>query len=218
MFVPAGKQVRAVIPTKEQINLLPPFGLLGSERITLVSTAAAAERMCVELASVDFCGFDTESKALFKKGEASDGPHLIQLATLERAWVIQLYDFDCRSIILQWLRSGHVIKAGFGMRDDCRKIELRYGVKIERTFELNTEFRRRGFSQHLRAKTAVAVLFNQQVAKSKNTAKSDWSKRFLSQGQLLYAANDAYVAAVVYNELFHAVDMEALGARPMGTF
>lgn len=41
----------------------------------------------------------------------------------------------------------------------------------------------------------------QRFAKSKNTAKSDWSRRFLSESQLLYAANDAYVAAVVYDAL-----------------
>ncbi len=204
MTVPIEKQATAGIPTKEQIKVLPPFASLGLDRITLVSTAKAAERVCNDLAGVGFCGFDTESKALFKKGEVSDGPHLIQLATLYEAWVIQLHDLDCRGIIIEWLRSGNVTKAGFGLHDDCRKIERQFGVKVARTFELNAEFRRRGFSHDIGAKAAVAVLFERHLAKSKNIAKSDWSKRFLSESQLHYAANDAYVAAVIYNALLSA--------------
>ena len=43
-------------------------------------------------------GFDTESKPTFKVGEVSDGPHILQLATAERAWVIQLHDPECRAV------------------------------------------------------------------------------------------------------------------------
>jgi len=198
------KQGTAVIPTKEQIRALPPFQLLSRDQITLVASAAQAEQVCTALMGVAFCGFDTESKARFEKGQASDGPHLIQLATLERAWVIQLHDLDCRSIILQWIRSGNVTKAGFGLHDDCRKIRLQFGVKVEGTFELNAELQRRGFSRDLGAKAAVAVLFDRRLAKSGRTAKSDWSQRSLSPEQLLYAANDAYAAAVVYDYLVSA--------------
>lgn len=193
-----------VIPTKEQIKAMPAFPLLGRDKITLVSSAAQAEQVCTALTGVAFCGFDTESKARFEKGQPSDGPHLIQLATLERAWVIQLHDSDCRSIILQWLRSGNVTKAGFGLHDDCRKIALQFGVKVEGAFELNAELRRRGFSRDLGAKAAVAVLFERRLAKSGKTATSDWSHRSLSPKQLLYAANDAYAAAVVYDFLAFA--------------
>jgi RNA polymerase sigma factor for flagellar operon FliA len=33
-------------------------------------------------------GFDTESKPTFRKGEESDGPHLIQLADSQCAWLV----------------------------------------------------------------------------------------------------------------------------------
>lgn len=201
MFAPIGKNLPLVIPTKEQIKLLPLFPVLGPERITLVSTAREAERACTELVGAKFCGFDTESKALFRRGEVSDGPHLIQVATLERAWVIQLHDFDTRSMILQWLRGGNVTKAGFGLHYDCGQIARQFKVKLEGILELNAEFRKRGFPREVGAITAVALLFEQRFVKSKATAKSDWSRRWLSNAQLLYAANDAYVAAVVYNAL-----------------
>lgn len=210
MDKPTGKQTLMLVPTKEQIKLLPPFASLGLDRITVVSTAKGAERACNELASVEFCGFDTESKGIFKQGQMSDGPHLIQLANLDRAWVIQLHDFDCRAIMLQWLRSSKITKAGFGLHQDCQQMERQFGVKVEGIFELNAEFRRRGFLHDIGARAAVAVIFQQQLVKSKSTSKSNWSKRFLSESQLLYAANDAYAAAVVYDVL-RAADAERRG-------
>lgn len=195
------EQGATVVPTKEEIKLLPPFALLGRERITLVSTAAQAEKMCVELAGVTRCGFDTESKALFKRGEVSDGPHLIQVATLDKAWVIQLYDVECRRIILEWLCRKDVTKAGFGLHYDCGRIAQQFGVQIEGVLELNAEFRRRGFPREIGAVNAIALLFGQRFAKSKKIATTDWSWRRLSVAQVLYAANDAYAAAVVDNEL-----------------
>jgi ribonuclease D len=201
MIEPMSKQGTTGIPTKEQMMAMPPFPLLGRDKITLVSSAAQMESVCTALSGIAFCGFDTESKARFEKGEVSDGPHLIQLATLERAWVIQLYNLDCRSIILQWLRSNDIIKAGFGMADDCRQIERQFGVNVRGKFDLNAAFRKRGFSNDIGARRAVAIIFQQQLVKSKNISKSNWSKRILSENEVLYAANDAYVAAVIYDFL-----------------
>ncbi|MEI6601448.1 MAG: 3'-5' exonuclease domain-containing protein 2, partial [Comamonadaceae bacterium] len=76
-------------PGKEQIALLPEFSRLGLERIVLVSTAAQAQAARTELCVSQVWGFDTESKPTFVKDQVSDGPHIVQLSTLERAWVFQ---------------------------------------------------------------------------------------------------------------------------------
>jgi ribonuclease D len=47
----------------------------------------------------------------------------------------------------------------------------------------------------------VAVLFGQQFAKSKKAATSNWSVRELSPAQVVYAANDAWGAAMVMQAL-----------------
>lgn len=201
------EQGSTVVPTKDEIKLLPPFALLERDRVTLVSTALQAEKMCIELAHVTRCGFDTESKALFKRGEVSDGPHLIQLATLDKAWVIQVHDLECRKIILQWLCRKDVTKAGFGLHYDCGRIAQQFGVQIEGVLELNAEFRKRGYPREIGAVNAIALLFGQRLAKSKKIATTDWSWRRLSMAQVLYAANDAYAAAVVHHELL---------SRPIG--
>src|SRR5512145_2310768 len=84
-------------PSKEQIDLLAPFERLGLDRIRLVNTVRDAERACAELAAVPHLGFDTESKPTFRPGELSDGPHIVQLATAEQAWVFQLHEPGCRA-------------------------------------------------------------------------------------------------------------------------
>ncbi|HWI12050.1 MAG TPA: 3'-5' exonuclease domain-containing protein 2, partial [Burkholderiaceae bacterium] len=68
-------------PGKEEIAALEPFERLPLGRIDLIATAAQAERAIAELAGAAVLGFDTESKPTFAKGEVSDGPHIVQLAT-----------------------------------------------------------------------------------------------------------------------------------------
>jgi ribonuclease D len=67
--------------------------------------------------------------------------------------------------------------------------------------ELNTTLQQRGYRKDLGVKTAVAVLFQRRFIKSKKAATSNWAQRQLSEAQLVYAANDAYAAARVYQAL-----------------
>ena len=189
------------IPGKEQIALLEPFERLGLDRIALVSTPAQADQACDALARARAWGFDTESKPTFVQGEASDGPHIVQLATLERAWVFQLHDPGCRARVGELLALRGVTKAGFGLGDDTQRIRSKLGVQPQEVLELNTVFRQQGYRKDMGVKGAVAVLFNRRFIKSKKAATSNWANPRLSESQLLYAANDAWAAARVYHAL-----------------
>lgn len=188
-------------PSKEQIALLPEFERLGLHRIALVNTAAQARAARDELQATWAWGFDTESKPTFVKDQASDGPHIVQLATLEKAWVFQLHDPDCRALVGQLLAQRGFIKAGFGLGDDRKRIVAKLGVEAVDVLELNTEFRRRGYRKEMGVKGAVAVLFNQRFIKSKKASTSNWALPSLSPAQLVYAANDAYAAIRVFHGL-----------------
>ena len=108
---PSGRTAQRPTPDKDQIALLEPFERLGLDRIALVSTPAQADQACDALASASAWGFDTESKPTFVQGETSDGPHIVQLATLERAWVFQLHDPGCRARVAELLAArGHDAK------------------------------------------------------------------------------------------------------------
>ena len=186
------------IPDKETIALLPEFPRLGLDRIQLVHSAAEALEACAELRDQAVLGFDTESKPTFFKDQVSDGPHIVQLSTLDRAWVFQLHEPDCRDRVAQLLADGGHTLAGFGLGDDIRRIVAKLGVQPGGVLDLNTVFRERGYRKDMGVKAAVAVLFTQRFIKSKKATTSNWAAQRLSEGQLIYAANDAYAAARVH--------------------
>lgn len=188
-------------PDKEQIALLQPFERLGTERIALVSTPAQADKACEALQGAPAWGFDTESKPTFVQGEQSDGPHIVQLATLDHAWVFQLHDPGCRARVAELLALRGVTKAGFGLGDDTKRIQAKLGVQPSDVLELNTVFRQRGYRKDMGVKGAVAVLFNRRFIKSKKAATSNWANEKLTEAQLVYAANDAWAALRVFHAL-----------------
>lgn len=188
-------------PSKEQIALLAPFDRLGLNQISLVSTADEAGHACDALARAKVLGFDTESKPTFFKDQVSEGPHIVQLSTAERAWVFQLHDLQCRTMVGQLLSTLGIVKAGFGLGDDRKRIISKLGVEPTDVLELNTIFRERGYRKDMGVKGAVAVLFNQRFIKSKKAATSNWANPRLTEAQLVYAANDAYAALRVFEAL-----------------
>ena len=166
-----------------------------------MSTPAQADQACDALAAANAWGFDTESKPTFVQGEASDGPHIVQLATLDQAWVFQLHDPGCRARVAELLALRGVTKAGFGLGDDTKRIQHKLGVQPADVLELNTVFRQRGYRKDMGVKGAVAVLFNRRFLKSKKAATSNWANPQLTESQLLYAANDAWAAVRVFQAL-----------------
>ena len=188
-------------PDKEAIALLPEFPRLGLDHITLVHTGQQAQLAHDALIGSPAWGFDTESKPTFRVGEASDGPHVLQLATGERAWVFQLHDPECRAVAADLLARPGIAKAGFGLGDDRKRIIQKFGVEPADVLELNTIFKAQGYRKEMGVKGAVAVLFNQRFQKSKKAATSNWANLRLSESQLIYAANDAYAAYRVWEAL-----------------
>jgi ribonuclease D len=203
----AHSNTRRATPDKEAIALLPAFDRLGLDRITLVTDGPGAREAFAQLSDTPAWGFDTESKPTFKVGELSDGPHILQLASSERAWVFQLHDPHCRDISAELLALGGFAKAGFGLGDDRKRIIQKLGVQPQGILELNTVFQERGYRKDMGVKGAVAVLFNQRFIKSKKAATSNWANARLTEAQLVYAANDAYAAIRV----FHALGLGSAG-------
>ena len=188
-------------PSKEEIALLPEFGRLGLDRITLVVSALQAREAAAALADQPVWGFDTESKPTFVKDQVSDGPHTVQLATLNHAWVFQLQDPACRETVAGLLAQATHTKAGFGLGDDTKRILSKLLVEPAGVLELNAVFRERGYRKDMGVKGAVAVLFAQRFIKSKKAATSNWANPRLTDAQLVYAANDAFAASRVFEAL-----------------
>ena len=188
-------------PDKEEINALPAFDRLDLPQITLVDTPEMACAAMAALQDHPALGFDTESKPTFTKNETSDGPHIVQLSTVQHAWIFQLQDAECRRVVAALLESPRIIKAGFGLGDDKKRVHAKLGIDFQAVLDLNATFRALGYRKDMGVRGAVAVLFNQRFIKSKKASTSNWANTQLTDAQLIYAANDAYAAQRVWAKL-----------------
>lgn len=192
---------RHLTPGKEEIALLDPFDRLGLDQIQVVATPAQAAAALLAMANATVLGFDTESKPTFARNEASEGPHIVQLSALDKAWIFQLEDAECRRVVGLLLSSPAIIKAGFGLGDDRRRIIHKLGVDLQGVLDLNVVFHERGYRKDMGVRGAVAVMFNKRFLKSKKAATSNWANERLTEAQIIYAANDAYGALRVFKAL-----------------
>lgn len=188
-------------PDKEHIALLEVFDRLGLGQIQVVSTPDQASAALQDLAGASTLGFDTESKPTFAKNEISTGPHIVQLSTIHKAWIFQLEDAACRHAVGVLLESPGIIKAGFGLGDDRKRIVHKLGVDLQGVLDLNTVFRDKGYRKDMGVRGAVAVMFNKRFIKSKKASTSNWANAKLTEAQIIYAANDAYAAMRVFAAL-----------------
>jgi ribonuclease D len=176
---------------------LPPYLGIGMAQVRLVRTALDAADALAALSAADVLGFDTESKPTFLKGEASTGPHLVQLATDERAYLFQVNAQLAVEVLRAVLESRAILKVGFGLQDDVKRLSSKLGIDTCHVLDLSTALRR-GERNALGAKSAVARFFGQKMQKSKKITTTNWAMPRLSDKQLLYAADDAHVALRIY--------------------
>ena len=183
--------------TPDQEELLPPYDGIKLHEVRMVrSERDAAEALAALLAS-DALGFDTESKPTFAKGEVSTGPHLVQLATDDAAYLFQIGASPLVEVLRAVLESPTILKVGFGLTDDVRRLRSKLGIDANNVLDLSTALRR-GERNTLGAKTAVARFFGQRLQKSKKITTTNWATPRLTEKQILYAADDAHVALRVY--------------------
>jgi ribonuclease D len=189
------------LPEREDIALLEPFEGLGLKDIRVVASADDAADAAAALRASRVVGFDTESKPTFAKNEVSGGPHVIQFATRDQAWLFQLHRSEFHDTLAMLLGDAALTKAGFGLSSDLSLIRQRFGVQPQGVLDLDSEFRRRGYRRSVGVKTAVALVFERRFVKSRKATTSNWANRQLTDAQLRYAANDAYAAFRVFDAL-----------------
>ncbi len=178
-------------------ELLPPYVGIAMADVRLVKSDADIAAALADLANTDVLGFDTESKPTFVKGEVSDGPHLIQLATDETAYLFQIGAEPTPALLRTVLESRTIMKVGFGLADDVKRLRVKLGIDAQNVLDLSTALRN-GQRNALGAKTAVARFFGARMQKSKKITTTNWAMARLSERQILYAADDAHVALRVY--------------------
>jgi len=190
-----------VVPTKAEILLMEAFVGLTLESIHVPTNTAEFALATAEIRAGGIVGFDTESKPTFVVGEVSEGPHLVQFALPNKAYLFQLHQAEGLAFLIELLQAEQIIKVGFGLQSDSKHIYAKLGIHMGGVVDLNTVFSMEGFRKQIGVSSAVAVMFNERFAKSKKITTSNWSQPELTSQQLLYAANDAYAAFKVLEAL-----------------
>lgn len=209
--------MKKTAPTKPEIALLEPFAGLALERIHVPANSEEFAAATAEIKAAGIVGFDTESRPTFVTGDVSEGPHVVQFALHDKAYLFQVHRAEGLPFLVELLESEQVIKVGFGLRSDSGQIFAKLGIKFGGVVDLNTVFRMNGYQKEIGVRTAVGLVFNQRFAKSKKATTSNWLQPRLTPQQMLYAANDAYAALKVLEALdLRREDLPIMGlnARP----
>ena len=188
---------RLLAPTKEQSLLLPPFGELPDSAIHVPASEAQMQAARTALLQQTVLGFDTESKPLFSTHQVDTGPHVVQFATVDTAWLLQLHQPGARELACEVLADARILKAGFGLDSDRSALQGRLGLELQNVLDLDRVFKRYGYGNSVGVRAAIALVLGQNFHKSKRQSTSNWSVRLLSQAQKRYAANDAHGPAMV---------------------
>jgi ribonuclease D len=129
----------------------------------------------------------------------------VQLATDQHAYLFQFGaapsavapGSPALAVLQAVLGSPSILKVGFGLGDDLRRLRAKLGIETRNVLDLSTALRR-GERNAWGAKTAVARLFGKRLQKSRRITTTNWALPHLSDKQIQYAADDAHVALRIY--------------------
>lgn len=181
--------------SKEDINKLPRYTFKG--KIELIDKQEDVKRAIAELREHKALGFDTETRAAFKKGERYD-VSLLQLASESDAYLFRLNKLRKLEELFSLLGDPNIVKAGVAIDDDIKGLQKLSPFEAQGFVELADMARERKIEKFgLRA--LVAILLEKRL--SKKAKISNWEKDPLSDAQIIYAACDATSGLEIYHKL-----------------
>jgi ribonuclease D len=190
-------------PTKEQIRELPLYSGLSLVDIEIVENELDAEKAIESLRDEICLGFDTESRPIFRKGEVSPGPTLIQLSTVSKAFLFPTRFPSALAAANEILSNPDIKKVGFGIKGDNKELRSKFNINILNTEDLSVKLKNLvGEENSIGARAAVAMVLKSRLGKG--AQKSNWGAYPLKKNQVLYAANDAHSAMCIEQSLISA--------------
>ncbi len=165
--------------------------------IYVIDSMEAFEEEIRHIARQPVLGFDTETRPSFKKGKVYP-TSLIQIASLERAWILRVNRLGYPRELLELLSGENPLKIGLGLQDDLRR--LRSDFKFEPRGFLDLQQYVQAFRIDEKGlKKISGIVLNRRISKSQQV--SNWDAEVLSEAQLRYAATDAWICLKIYNSL-----------------
>lgn len=180
---------------KEDINNLPLIKFEG--KIVVIVNEEQLEESLREVYKYPNVGFDTESKPAFKRGEYNPIA-LIQIAIPDKVFLIRVNVIGLTDSLLDFLEDANVQKVGIGLRDDLTDLKKIIDFVPAGFVDLSKVAGELGI-KHVGVRNLSAILLEGRISKSQQT--SNWERDILSEGQLKYAATDAWVCLEIHNLL-----------------
>jgi len=181
--------------SKEEIGLLPLFVFPGE--IMVVEEEKKAEQMAVLLHNHSHLGFDTETRPAFHKGE-SYKVSLLQLATPGQVYLFRLNKCGFGKSLRDLLSDPEIVKVGVGVRDDLRNLKKSGDFTPASFVDLQEYVVPFGIEEKSFSKL-MAIIFGVRISKKQRI--SNWESPVLTEGQIRYAATDAWGALKMYQKL-----------------
>jgi RNA polymerase sigma factor for flagellar operon FliA len=184
---------------------LPIYAGIVMADVHLVASPGDVATALTALRAADVVGFDTESKPTFSKGEVTTGPHLIQLATDTKVYLLQINSRSAPQILdlaREILEADYILKVGFGLASDTSRLKTKLSIDSKNVLDLSIALPRIRKQETMGARTAVEKYFGKRLKKSKRISTSNWALPQLTDRQMLYAADDAQVALRIYRQAF----------------
>lgn len=181
--------------SNEEINALPLHAFNG--KVKVIQDKEELPSVFKEVAKHRVVGFDTETKPVFVKGQRHNVA-LIQIALPDQAFLIRVKFTGITSDIVLFLENDKILKAGVGVRDDIKALQVLKKFTPAGFVELADMARNAGLEVES-VKKLTALLLGFRISKSAQT--SNWDAERLDSKQVSYAATDAWVCLNIYRKL-----------------
>lgn len=164
-------------------------------RVFVIYTEADTDKAVQYLSSQPIVGVDTETRPSFKRG-TSHKVALLQISTPDTCFLFRLNRIGM-PVSLQEFLMGDTLKIGLSLKDDFMMLRRRKDLPAEEGnwIELQDYVGRFGIEDRSLQKI-YANLFGKKI--SKNQRLSNWEAETLTEGQIRYAATDAWACVEIF--------------------
>lgn len=181
--------------SKEQVAELDLIQFEGP--IHLIDTLEAFEEAIPFLAREPILGIDTETRPSFKKGTLYP-TSLIQLSTLDQAWILRVSRIAYPKELLKLLSEEIPLKVGVSLHDDLRRLRSDFNFEPQGFLDLQ-QYVEAFRIEEKGLKKLSGIVLGKRISKSQQV--SNWDADFLTEAQLRYAATDAWICLMIYYKL-----------------
>jgi ribonuclease D len=163
-------------------------------KIILLRDGDSAREAVEKLRRERHLGFDTETRPSFRKGQHYD-PALVQLAAADAVYIFQLPLCGGVECLFPLFESERPLKVCLGVADDVRHLRAVVDFAPRGFLELGDVAKMLGVEDRS-LKKLCGNLLGVRISKKEQT--SNWAREELTEGQLRYAATDAWVGRRIY--------------------